>query len=101
MDVLDVPTAAGDDTLVGFMGGFASGDFGYLAPKDNGGSAFGQAVRFDLATFTQVEVLDLPDVTGDSSLVGFTGGFAKGPYGYLVPGGEGSGRKGKVVRFGT
>ena len=39
--------------------------------------------RFDLATFTQVQVLGL--TATDDALKGFNGGFASGGYGYVVP----------------
>ena len=39
--------------------------------------------RGNLATFSQVQVLDL--TATDPDLTGFQGGFASGGYGYLVP----------------
>ena len=39
--------------------------------------------RVDLATFSQVQVLDL--TATDPDLKGFYGGFASGGYGYFVP----------------
>ena len=137
----------GDSTLKGFNGGFTAGDYGYLCrttahyfgkvvrfdlatfsqvsvldvPAVTGDSTlglhrrlrggrlrlpgaeskrhllhFGKVVRFDLASFSQVSVLDVPTVTGDSTLTGF-GGFAAGDYGYLVP--YRNPYFGKVVRF--
>ena len=106
VNVLDVPTVANDGDLKGFVGGFAAGAYGYLVPYDNGGGRFGKVVRFDLATFTNVAVLDVANTvitnTGqtDSDLKGFFGGFAAGAYGYLVPYHNGA-RFGKVVRFPT
>ena len=44
---------------------------------------FGKVVRVDLATFSQVQVLDLATI--DPDLKGFWGGFASGGYGYFVP----------------
>ena len=98
VQVLDVPTVAGDSTLKGFRGGFAAGHYGYLVPYHNGATYFGKVVRFDLATFSQVSVLDVPTVAGDSTLKGFNGGFAAGDYGYLVPYRNGA-YFGKAVRF--
>ena len=103
--VLDVPTVANDGDLKGFFGGFAAGGYGYLVPYSNG-AYHGKVVRFDLATFTNVAVLDVANTvitnTGqtDSDLKGFFGGFAAGAYGYLVPYHNGA-RFGKVVRFPT
>jgi len=95
--VLDVPTVANDGDLKGFFGGFAAGAYGYLVPYHNG-AHFGKVVRFDLATFTVVTVLDVPTVAGDGDLKGFHGGFAAGDHGYLVPYSNGA-YHGKVVRF--
>ena len=97
--VLDLPTVANDGDLKGFRGGFASGEHGYLVPNYTGNKHFGKAVRFDLATFTQVTVLDLPTVANDGELAGFEGGFASGEHGYLVPQYNGNDQFGKVVRF--
>ena len=52
VQVLDL--TATDTDLKGFLGGFASGDHGYVVPYDNG-----KVARFDLSTFTNVQVLDL------------------------------------------
>jgi len=60
-----------------------SGDHGYVVPCYNG-ARHGKVGRFDLATFSQVQVLDLTSTDGD--LKGFNGGFASGGYGYFVPG---------------
>ena len=76
--MLDIPTVAGDNDLKGFHGGFSSGDYGYLVPYENDGAFSGEVVRFDLATFSAVEVLDVPTVAGDSDLKGFHCGFSSG-----------------------
>ena len=47
------------------------------------GDYFGKVVRVDLATFSQVQVLDL--TATDPDLKGFYGGFASAGYGYFVP----------------
>ena len=64
---------ATDPDLKGFLGGFASGDYGYFVPFYNG-AYFGKVARVDLATFSQVQVLDL--TATDPDLKGFFGGFA-------------------------
>eukprot|EP00613_Pedinella_sp_CCMP2098_P075328 CAMPEP_0171909944 /NCGR_PEP_ID=MMETSP0993-20121228/9055_1 /TAXON_ID=483369 /ORGANISM="non described non described, Strain CCMP2098" /LENGTH=82 /DNA_ID=CAMNT_0012543001 /DNA_START=40 /DNA_END=284 /DNA_ORIENTATION=+ len=47
-----------DVDLKGFDEGFSSGDYGYLVPhSDNEYS--GKVARFDMATFSNVQVLDL------------------------------------------
>ena len=76
----------------GASGGFFSGDYGYIVPKNNG-----KVVRFSLITFA-VEVLDLPTIANDADLRGFSGGFASGDYGYVVPL-DNAVASGKVVRF--
>ena len=52
-------------------------------PYHNNFYHFGKVARVDLATFTQVQVLDLADT--DPDLKGFVGGFASGGFGYFVP----------------
>ena len=79
----------------GFFKGFTDGTHGYLVPYNNG-AAFGKVARFDLATFSAVEVLDLTSTDGD--LKGFYGGFTDGTHGYLVPYYNGA-YFGKVARF--
>ena len=82
VQVLDLTDT--DRDLNGFSGGFTSGDYGYFVPYFNSGrGSFGKVARVDLATFTQVQVLDL--TTTDSDLRGLIGGFASGGYGYFVP----------------
>ena len=106
VEVLDLSGVNGHTDLNGFIGGFAAGDYGYLVPHYGPPdySRGGKVVRFDLATFNNVDVLDVPNVVGDANLVGFRGGFAYGQYGYIVPadssqvGGPLANRT-KVVRF--
>ena len=102
VQVLDLTDT--DPDLKGFRGGFASGDYGYFVPYNNG-AAFGKVARVDLATFSQVQVLDL--TATDSDLRGFWGGFASGNYNYFVPFNNYNGTGmvdesyfGKVVRIG-
>jgi DNA-binding cell septation regulator SpoVG len=83
-----------DDSLRGFMNGFVAGRHAYLVPHANrngvptpgrGGNSFGKLVRVDLERFdaASVVVLDLQGL--DPRFAGFSGGFASGKYGYLVP----------------
>ena len=81
VQVLDL--AATDSSLRGFRGGFAAGDYGYFVPNYNNGDFSGKVARVDLATFSQVQVLDL--AATDPDLKGFSGGFTSGGYGYFVP----------------
>ena len=97
-DVSKIDLTSIDGDLKGFIGGFASGNFGYLVPYHNGAYHHGKLVRFELATFSNVQVLDL--TATDGALKGFLGGFASGGDGYLVPHGDWNGAKlGKVVRI--
>ena len=73
---------ATDPDLKGFIGGFASGDYGYFVPYNNG-AYHGKVASVALATFSEVQVLDLNAT--DPHLKGFHGGFASGDYGYVVP----------------
>ena len=94
--VLDLTATAAD--LKGFRGGFASGGYGYFVPNYNNANNpgyHGKVARIDLATFSQVQVLDL--TTTDTDLKGFQGGFASGDYGYFVPANNGA-PFGKVAR---
>ena len=93
VQVLDLTTTDAD--LKGFVGGFASGDYGYFVPNANF-AYFGKVARVDLNDFTTVQVLDL--TTTDPDLKGFRGGFASGDYGYFVPFDNGA-RFGKVARI--
>ena len=81
VQVLDL--AATDADLKGFAGGFASGGYGYFVPHFNNGAYFGKVARVNLASFSQVQVLDL--TATDPDLKGFYGGFASNGYGYFVP----------------
>ena len=92
VQVLDL--TATDPDLKGFAGGFASGDYGYFVPHNNGAN-FGKVARVDLATFSEVQVLDL--TATDPGLKGFFGGFASADYGYFVPSNNGD-SFGKVAR---
>ena len=91
--VLDL--SATDPDLKGFCGGFASGGYGYFVPYQNSVGYFGKVARVDLATFSQVQVLDL--AATDPDLLGFSGGFASGGYGYFVPTYNYGGVSGKVA----
>merc|ERR1712032_1534807 len=99
--VLDVSQS--DAALKGFNGGFTDGKFGYLVPSFNDDGFQSKVARFDLETFSKVNVLDVAanaNAEDKKSLAGFDGGFADGKYGYLVPnGGEEDAKSGKVVRF--
>ena len=70
--------AVTDPDLKGFYGGFASGNYGYFAPDINGVDYYGKVARVDLATFSQVQELDLTNT--DAGLKGFRGGFGSGDY---------------------
>ena len=95
VQVLDL--TATDRDLVGFWGGFASGGYGYFLPNENyAGGYSAKVARVDLATFAQVQVLDL--TATDADLKGFVGGFTSGGYGYVVPYSNGA-YFGKVARF--
>lgn len=89
VEVLDLAKLSAD--LKGFAGGFRSGDFGYLVPRNNG-AFFGKVARIQLSSFSTVDVLDLGEV--DPQLKGFSQGFEDGVYGYLVPG-----HRSKLARF--
>jgi hypothetical protein len=94
--VLDL--ASVDAGLKGFTGGFTDGRYGYFVPVINGPNTYdGKVARVDLHNFTTggVTALDLAAV--DASLIGFTGGFTDGRYGFFVPHGNG-GESGKVAR---
>jgi hypothetical protein len=81
-----------DSDLVGFIGGFTDGTHGYLVPYFNG-----KVVRFQLSTFSSIEVLYIATHPHG----GFYGGFTDGLYGYLVPNAPTANnvKFGKVVRF--
>ena len=62
--------------------GFAHDNSGYLIPNENG-----KVVEFSTSDFTtfNVNVIDLSYLTGDASLVEFSGGFKNETHGYLIP----------------
>ena len=77
-----------------FAGGFQYGAYGHLVPYDN--DAFhDKGARFNLATFSEVQVLN---VAASDEEAKFHGGFQDGTYGYLVPFTNGA-YHGKVARF--
>ena len=97
VEVLDLGET--DKTAVGFYGGFATGSHGYLVPNDaridNMGNYSTKIVRFNLAAFGLVEVLDLKTFHPD--LKGFQGSFVDKEWAYLVPNNNGV-PFGKVTR---
>jgi len=86
MEILDLSGAG--ISPHGTYNGFFSGDYVYL-PK--------QLVRFNRASFSNPEALDLTSSSGDSTLRGFGDGFAAGVFGYLCP--RETASEGRVVRF--
>jgi hypothetical protein len=72
--------------LMGFQGGFSDGSFGYLVPytKNNGGH-HGYVARVSLSDFSSssVSYLNLADI--NTNLIGFSGGFTDGTFGYFMP----------------
>ncbi|CAE7782912.1 unnamed protein product, partial [Symbiodinium sp. CCMP2456] len=91
IQVLDI--TAIQNELRKFRNGFSDGTWGYLVPyQTSSNSASGKVVRFDLETFSTVEVLDV--AASNSDAVAFNDGFHDGTYGYLVPG-----QHGKIARF--
>ncbi|CAM9457378.1 unnamed protein product [Ascophyllum nodosum] len=91
-----------DESLRGFVGGFAHGRYAVLSPYANGNttgnyhsrSQFGHLVAVDLQDFTEkgVKVVDLAGTSRqqvpyqpDPNLRGYVGGFALGPHAYLTP----------------
>jgi len=95
VQVLDV--AAKDPGLAGFRDGFSDGTYGYLVAFKNRGGYHGDVVRFSLRTFSDVQVLDLTAV--DPSLVGLSGAFTDGGYGYVMAYKNRTDYLGKVARF--
>jgi len=81
IQVLDTTTTDAD--LKGFLGSFTDGNYGYLVAYRNEAGYLGKVARFSLLTFSDVHVLDVAKT--DVSFQGFRGGFANGPYAYLVP----------------
>ncbi|RHZ21179.1 hypothetical protein DYB26_007263 [Aphanomyces astaci] len=60
-----------DVELRGFLGGGASGQYGFFVPYFNGVRFAGKVVRVNLRTFNEVQVLELTQI--DDTLRGFTG----------------------------
>mmetsp|Transcript_35984 Transcript_35984/g.46235 ORF Transcript_35984/g.46235 Transcript_35984/m.46235 type:complete len:692 (+) Transcript_35984:269-2344(+) len=104
-----------DENLVGFVGGFAYGKYGYIVPYANantdigcmGRQQHGRIVRVDLEDFTidTVVKMDLPSISRQQvptqpmdTLCGYIHGVAVGHYGYLIPHFNGV-RHGKIVRI--
>ncbi|KAF0690075.1 Aste57867_18524 [Aphanomyces stellatus] len=110
VDVLDLTIALRtqipnlpDVDLRGFLGGGASGEYGFFVPYFNGVRFSGKVVRVNLKTWNEVQVLDMTQV--DDNLRGFTGGImsamtqpldtdmwhwiipegSRTPYSYVVP----------------
>jgi hypothetical protein len=83
--------ASTDADLIGFMGGFSDGNYGYAIPYSHK-----KVARFLLSDFTTVSVLDLGGIS--ASYTGFMGGFTDGRYGYCIPYNNGS-EFGTLVRF--
>ncbi len=82
--VLDLTQA--DTNLIGFIGGFTDGHYGYFVPNYFGRGAFhGHVARVDLQNFTKDGVTALDLTQRDQDLKGFAGGFTDGRYGYFVP----------------
>ena len=66
LDLVDV-----NGIYAGFKGGFHDGSYGYLVPHNAGAAYSGKLVRFELSTFSNVEVLDL--ASEDPALKGHRG----------------------------
>jgi hypothetical protein len=79
---IDLSFTQSDPELIGFKGGFAHDNSGYLVPSENG-----KVVQFSTSDFNanNVNVIDFSYLTGDASLVEFSGGFKDGTHGYLIP----------------
>ena len=69
--------------LLGFLGGFTDGRYGYLVPQSGSDGLHGRAARIDLADFASVEVIPLDTLPGSPK--GFGGGFTDGVHAYFVP----------------
>ena len=88
----DISTA----DIVAFKGRqFRDGTYGYAVLYNNG-AYFGKVARWALASFDQVQVLDLTET--DPTLKGFYGGFSDGIYGYAMPFNNGA-YFGKMARW--
>jgi hypothetical protein len=98
VDILDLKIL--DKKMAGFSGLFSSGKFLFLVPFRNevelfnGQRGHGNVVRIDMNNFDLggIRVLDLSTTTrsqipsfADEDLRGFSGGFASGKYGIVVP----------------
>mmetsp|Transcript_7863 Transcript_7863/g.11718 ORF Transcript_7863/g.11718 Transcript_7863/m.11718 type:complete len:668 (+) Transcript_7863:194-2197(+) len=98
IDVLDLTQK--DPSLAGFSGIFTAGKYLYLVPwrssheAYNGQRGHGLIPRVDMNIFDAagIDVLEMPTYTRsqipsfpDSDLRGFSGGFASGSYGVLIP----------------
>ena len=99
-----VDVAAQDPELVGFVGGYAAGQWGYLLPRYDGAKFAFKIARVNLQDFRTVQVLDLSLSKYGNSLTGFYGGFTTGSHGYIVPdnnvvGKFGAARATRLVRF--
>ena len=92
LDLADVDSTLYPSINQGYIGGFATGGFGYLVPKQR----HGNLVRFRLDNFdvSGVTVLDVEPLGGPTSsptspsgmlFGGFQGGFTDGLYGYYYP----------------
>eukprot|EP00434_Breviolum_minutum_P006313 symbB.v1.2.005572.t1/scaffold296.1/size257539/14 len=82
-----------DGDLQGMRPGFQAKGYGYLAPHTSSSStSLGKMVRFNLASFSSVSVVDLTTVSSD--LKRFSSAITDDTYGYLIPD-----ENGKVVRF--
>ncbi|CAE7614731.1 unnamed protein product, partial [Symbiodinium natans] len=83
-DIMALDVTAIDSDLRKFRNGFSDGTWGYLVPyQTQSNQASGKVVRFDLATFSTVEVLDVAAQNADAKE--FNDGFHDGTFGYLVP----------------
>ena len=94
--VLDLESQ--DTQLVGFVGGFTDGRFGYFVPSYTSSGYSGRVARVDLQNFTLSGVAALDLAMVDSGLVGFKGGFTDGRFGYFVPSSNSPGYSGKLAR---
>jgi hypothetical protein len=80
-----VDMASVDNRLVGFVGGFTDGRYGYFVPYLNVGTYSGKVGRLDLQNFSTSGVTSLDLTVVDRELWGFNGGFTDGRYGYFFP----------------
>jgi hypothetical protein len=101
-----------DKNYVGYSSGFTSGSHGYLVPADSRigvhGNVNTKLIRFNLASFADVESLDLnatfnkaPNPTTVpyvGELGGYSGGFSTNQWAYLVPNKNRYGHTGLITR---